>query len=205
MNTDLMMDALGLLPTDLIAPVEALRARPRKKPVMPWPLIAACLALVLCAGAVMTALPARNLATESAADAPAAAAPQMESAADEAPAAGVEETPMEDAALPELPEPVEEEVPSAELSGEITVKLCPDGEEHILTGESAAMVTALLGDLPYDPAAVTRSMAEFRLDAPALGTVEVNLTEAFARCALGQAALTEDQLATLRSLLPETQ
>jgi len=63
------------------------------------------------------------------------------------------------------------------------------------------MITDIFAWLDYDPDAVCRCMAEFTVDTEILTGIQVNLTEGFARCEKGQAALTEEQVQTIHAIV----
>lgn len=93
-----------------------------------------------------------------------------------------------------------EEVPSG-YCGNLVTRITLDGVQHDLYGADSDTVTNILRSLEYDPNTVCRCVAEFTVDTETLAGIEVNLSEAFARCELGQAALTEAQTVMLRNIL----
>lgn len=76
-----------------------------------------------------------------------------------------------------------------------------DGETYSFGSSDSVALTRILKNLPYNPEAVCRCMAEFTVDTETLSGIQVNLTEAFARCERGQAALTEEQVQTIRTIV----
>lgn len=64
MNAEKLMDAIGMLPGDLIAAVDKCRTNPGRKQLRPgqWLPLAACLALVLAAGLILPGKNKANLA-----------------------------------------------------------------------------------------------------------------------------------------------
>ena len=89
--------------------------------------------------------------------------------------------------------------------GNMEVSVDIAGHRYVVSGSDAVKVTDILVNLAYDPAQVCRCMAEFTVDTETLTGIQVNLTEAFARCELGQAALTEEQAATLQKIIESLQ
>ena len=85
--------------------------------------------------------------------------------------------------------------------GNTVTKVYLDGETYSLGGSDSVTLTHILKNLPYNPDEVCRCMAEFTVDTETLTGIQVNLTEAFARCELGQAALTEEQVQTIRTII----
>ena len=85
--------------------------------------------------------------------------------------------------------------------GNTVTKVYLDGETYSLGGSDSVTLTHILKNLPYNQEAVCRCMAEFTVDTETLTGIQVNLTEAFARCERGQAALTEEQVQTIRTII----
>ena len=85
--------------------------------------------------------------------------------------------------------------------GNTVTKVYLDGETYSLGGSDSVTLTHILKNLPYNPEVVCRCMAEFTVDTETLTGIQVNLTEAFARCERGQAALTEEQVQTIRRIV----
>lgn len=238
MTAEKLLDAIGLLPADLVAAADRLRTAPRTRVVQwkRWVSLAACLVLVLSVGLVvrreiLPGMGAKTAKTEAAPEAPMAMAPApmedqtaadsafsditVEEAAPEAPAEVgggiIRETPAgenglsidHDHAFAEDKKEAEE-IPSGYWGNQV-VRITLDGVEYDLHGGDSDAVTNILQSLAYDPNAVCRCMAEFTVDTEPLAGIQVNLTEAFARCSLGQAALTEEQVAVLREILDNLQ
>ena len=61
-------------------------------------------------------------------------------------------------------------------------------------------LTDILINLAYDPGQVCRCLPEFTVDTE-FGGYGVNLTESYARCEAGQAALTAEQTDAIRGIL----
>ena len=76
-----------------------------------------------------------------------------------------------------------------------------DGETYSVGGSDSVTLTRILKNLPYNPEEVCRCMEEFTVDTETLSGIQVNLTEAFARCERGQAALTEAQVQSIRPII----
>lgn len=230
MTPEKLQDAIGQLPADLIAATDRLRTASGTKVIQwkRWIAMAVCLVLLLSTGMVFrrNILPGMGTKTESAA---APMAPQMMmdemAAAEAAPEAALPEPPS-DVGATQVPyeekamdknsmaensvidhshrfaeaEKEVEEVPSG-YCGNLVTRITLDGVQHDLYGADSDTVTNILRSLEYDPNMVCRCMAEFTVDTETLTGIEVNLSEAFARCELGQAALTEEQTVILRNIL----
>ena len=76
-----------------------------------------------------------------------------------------------------------------------------DGKDHSFWGGDSVALTDLLVNLAYDPDRVCRCAVEFTVDTEFGSGYGVNLTEAFARCETGQAALTAEQVSAIRGIL----
>ena len=214
-------DALNDLPSDLIIAADRIRTAPIPKVIrwQRWVSLAAVLALVVGTTLVFR----RNLGMEmtkmesAVTQAPAAAAPMApvpvedEVAAEEA----MPEAPAQDSAsgttaengicidhshrYAEDMEPMEE-IPSG-YSGNLMTRVFADGQKYELHGADSAAMTDILTRLDYNPNAVCRCMAEFIVDTEKLSGIHVNLTQGFARCEKGQAALTEEQARILQEII----
>ena len=235
MTAEKLQDAIGQLPADLIAATDRLRTASGTRVIQwkRWAALAACLVLLLSTGRVFQReiLPGMGAKTEAAPEAPMAMAPRpMESqiTADRAaPEAAVEEAAPEapaeitDGIIAEAPaaengpsidhshhfaeaEKEAEEVPSG-YCGNLATRITLDGVQYELYGADSDAATNILRSLNYDPNTVCRCMAEFTVDMENLTGVAVNLTQSFARCELGQAALTEEQVAIFRDILENLQ
>ena len=221
-------DALNLLSGDLITAADRWRTAPNPKRI-PWKRIlpmAACLVLLLGAGLMLRReiLLSHIVMKEAVAEAPMAPAPvEQEIAADEAKAeAPAAEVPAEDAMVSssvtgsensmeeelcidhshrfaEAGDPGED-VPSG-YCGNMLTTVYLDEMNFTLAGSYSVTITDILINLNYDPNEVCRCLAEFTVDTEMLPGIEVNLTEGFARCEKGQAALTESQTETIREII----
>ena len=218
-------DALNDLPSDLIIAADRIRTAPGPKVIcwQRWVTLAAVLALVVGTTLVfrrnlgMDAMKQESAVTQ----APAAAAPMApvpvedEVAAEEA----MPEAPAQDSAsgttaengicidhshrYAEDMEPMEE-IPSG-YSGNLMTRVFADGQKYELHGADSAAMTDILTRLDYNPNAVCRCMAEFIVDTEKLSGIHVNLTQGFARCEKGQAALTEEQARILQDIIDSLQ
>lgn len=221
-------DALTLLPSDLITATDRLRTASKSK-IIPWKRIislAACLVLVLSTAMVFREKILSGAADQKAAapEAPAAAAPMApeNGIITETPAEEAQEVPAADAAAStggqsSLEPGAEEELcidhshrfaegtedTSAAMGycGNMMTTVYLDGAEYSFAGSDSVRLTHILRNLPYDPDEVCRCMAEFTVDTEMLAGIEVNLTEGFARCEQGQAALTEKQAGILQEII----
>lgn len=228
-------DALNLLPGDLITATDRLRGVPKIRVIhwKRWVSLAACLVLVLSTAMVFgqRLLPFKGGSTESAAQSPAAAAPmerddvltdtaaaaeEAAPEAQEAPVSGngsMSQTTDEKAAEEELcidhshrfAEPGEESGSTAAYCGNMLTTVYLEKMNFTLAGSDSVRLTHILTNLPYDPNEVCRCMAEFTVDTEMCSGIEVNLTEGFARCEQGQAALTEEQAETIRTIIENLQ
>ena len=229
MTIEQLHDALNLLPSDLIAATDRRRAAPKAKtiPLRRWVSLAACVAVLLCAGfAVRQGLFTNFTATkEAATEAPAAMAPAMDSPAEEKSESQLADSAMPETILEEAPaaeEPEKKEIgagsaatdhnhsfadgsasrdENAAYCGMTQITIHIDGTSHTLTGEQAIQVVKILDHLPYDAELVCRCMGEFTVDTETISGIDVNLTEGFARCGEGQASLTQSQVETLSEIL----
>lgn len=214
-------DALNDLPSDLIIAADRIRTAPIPKVIrwQRWVSLAAVLALVVGTTLVFR----RNLGMEmtkmesAVTQAPAAAAPMAPAPVEDEVAAeeAMPEAPAQDSAsgttaengicidhshrYAEDMEPMEE-IPSG-YSGNLMTRVFADGQKYELHGADSAAMTDILTRLDYNPNAVCRCMAEFIVDTEKLSGIHVNLTQGFARCEKGQAALTEEQARILQEII----
>ena len=75
-----------------------------------------------------------------------------------------------------------------------------DGKSYPLVYENSVALTDLLALLPYDPEKVCNCRPEYSI-CTEFGIYGVNLTERYARCSDGQAALTEQQTQKIKTIL----
>ena len=85
--------------------------------------------------------------------------------------------------------------------GNTSVTVTLDGSAYTLSGSDAVTLTAILENLDYDPQSVCNCLAEFTVETEVGTEYEVNLTEYFARCDAGQAALTQKQADAIREIV----
>ena len=218
-------DALNLLPSDLITAADKVRTKQMPKVIrwQRWVSLAAVLALVIGTTLVFR----RNLGMEmtkmesAVTQAPAAVAPMAPAPVEDEVAAeeAMPEAPAQDSAsgttaengicidhshrYAEDMEPMEE-IPSG-YSGNLMTRVFADGQKYELHGADSAAMTDILTRLDYNPNAVCRCMAEFIVDTEKLSGIHVNLTQGFARCEKGQAALTEEQARILQDIIDSLQ
>ena len=227
MTAEKLHDALNLLPSDLLTATDQLRTAPRAK-IIPWKRLlplAACFVLLMGIGflvrhemlghimekqaapeapAAMAPMPERMEITSDAAapQAPAMDEPMMEAPAEEA--AGSNGSMEEEHSIDHshrFAEETESAGSTGAYCGNTVTKVYLDGETYSLGGSDSVTLTHILKNLPYNPEVVCRCMAEFTVDTETLTGIQVNLTEAFARCERGQAALTEEQVQTIRRIV----
>ena len=227
MTAEKLHDALNLLPSDLLTATDQLRTAPRAK-IIPWKRLlpaAACFVLLMGIGLLIRhEMPDHIMMKQAAPEAPAAMAPVPErmeittdAAAPQAPAMDepMMETPAEEASgsngsmeeelyvdhSHSFGEESDRTVNSHAYCGNMEAVVTIDATAYSLTGSDAVILTDILAWLDYDPHTACRCMAEFTVDLETLKNIQVNLTEAFARCERGQAALTEEQVQTIRRIV----
>ena len=137
---------------------------------------------------------------------PAAEAPKASASITNGMAMGGDEKGMEEELLidhshrfAETEETVEDPVKG--FCGNMTVVIDVAGERHTISGSDAVAITDILINLDYDPEQVCRCMTDITVDTETLTGIRLNLTEAFARCEQGQAALTEKQSGIIREII----
>ena len=222
MNPEIIHDALTLLPGDLITPVDKLRSHPAKPKIHwhRWAALAACLAVIICINFLLQqgkGGSTESITMQTPAEAPAAAAPMdQEVAAEEA--APKEAAPQEPAADPaasvtgsgntnsshkhdfaEDPQ-VSDDMEAGYCGNMITVIHIGENSFSI-SGSDCVTLTDILIHLDYDQQKICNCLGEFTVDTEMLSGIEVNLTEGYARCEKGQAALTEEQVGTIQDIL----
>ncbi len=228
MTVENLHDAIGQLPSDLIAQVD--KRRCGKGKVIPWQRItamAACAAMILCGSWIFTQLAAPKGAMETAmdaAEAPAAAMIQENMIAEDAePAETMPGSTARDTTTDAAPK--EEAGPAGDSAnasaatghdhtpaepyersddqgwcGNMEASISWNGLNYALSGTEAVLLTDILYSLPYSEENLCRCMAEFTAQTE-MGSYEVNLIEYFARFEGKQAALTEDQAEQIREIL----
>lgn len=137
---------------------------------------------------------------------PAAEAPKESASTTNGTAMGGDEKGMEEELLidhshrfAETEETVEDPVKG--FCGNMTVVIDVAGERHTISGSDAVAITDILINLDYDPEQVCRCMTDITVDTETLTGIRLNLTEAFARCEQGQAALTREQVQILQEII----
>lgn len=216
MTAEKLHDALNLLPGDLVAETDALRNRPVKKRIH-WSrlsALAACLAVVLFTGvlfriSMFRAGSSKDTMTEMVMQAPTAAETFAE--AEAAPESAAGERSQDSLSMGANPDTGHTHAPAAETAaaedtkngycGNTSATVYIGGETHTIWGSDAIALTEILSHLPYDPEKICNCMAEFTVDTESARGYEINLTEHYARCADGQADLTEAQAQTIREIV----
>ena len=228
-------DALNLLPSDLITAADQVRTAPKVKIILWKRMlpVAACFVLLVGLGLMLRGEDTLGhmMKSESAPETPAAMAPVSESqkiTADEAiPEEPAAKAPAEEGgasnstAMGGDEKPVEEELhidhshsfeedtearnTTAAYCGNMLTTIYMDEMNVTLAGSDSVKITDIMIHLDYEPDRICRCMAEFTVDTEMISGIQVNLTEAFARCEKGQAALTEEQVATLRKIIESLQ
>lgn len=97
-------------------------------------------------------------------------------------------------------EPQTVEDPVSGYCGNTVTTVTAGGETYSFWGGDSVELTAILENLAYAPE-ICRCMAEFTVDTEFGAGYGVNLTESFARCEAGQAALTAEQAEAIRDIL----
>ena len=208
MTSEKLHDALSLLPADLVAGTDALRTQAKKPQVhwKHWAAMAACLAVVLLAGTMFSHFfghmgssktsAAEDKAQMSIAEAAAQknTAPNFGSVEEAAPADGGHT--HDPAGEPESANDMEDG-----YCGNTSATVTLDGSVYTIPGSDAVTLTAILENLDYDPQSICNCLAEFTVETEVGTEYEVNLTECYARCDAGQAALTRKQANAIREII----
>ena len=210
MTSEKLHDALNLLPADLVAGTDALRTKPKKHQVhwQRWAAMAACLAVVLLAGTLFSRLFGRMGSSKTTAAVDqfqmfVAEAPDRENAAPEsaAPALGEAKADRPDDDHAPADEPASANGTDTGSCGNTSVTVTLDESVYTIPGSDAVTLTAILENLDYDPQSISNCLAEFTVETEVGTEYEVNLTEYFARCDAGQAALTRKQADAIREII----
>ena len=85
--------------------------------------------------------------------------------------------------------------------GNTSATVMLDGSAYTLSGSDAVTLTAILENLDYTSDDICSCSAEFTVETEIGTEYEVNLTEYFARCDAGQAALTRKQADAIREII----
>lgn len=226
-------DALNLLPSDLITAADRVRTASAPKAVRwrKWVSLAAVLALVMgttlvfqrnigfdslkgASAAPESAMqqapaPVEDEADEMIPEEPAAEAPKESANTTNSTAMGGDEKAMEEELMIDhshrFAEGREEGRCTGAYCGNMLTTVYLEKMNFTLAGSDSVTITDILANLDYDPDAVCRCMAEFTVDTELLSGIHVNLTQGFARCEKGQAALTEEQAQSLREIIDRLQ
>ena len=226
-------DALNLLPSDLITAADRVRTASAPKAVRwrKWVSLAAVLALVMgttlvfqrnigfdslkgASAAPESAMqqapaPVEDEADEMIPEEPAAEAPKESANTTNSTAMGGDEKAMEEELMIDhshrFAEGGEEGRSTGAYCGNMLTTVYLEKMNFTLAGSDSVTITDILANLDYDPDAVCRCVAEFTVDTELLSGIHVNLTQGFARCEKGQAALTEEQAQSLREIIDRLQ
>ena len=226
-------DALNLLPSDLITAADRVRTASAPKAVRwrKWVSLAAVLALVMgttlvfqrnigfdslkgASAAPESAMqqapaPVEDEADEMIPEEPAAEAPKESANTTNSTAMGGDEKAMEEELMIDhshrFAEGGEEGRSTGAYCGNMLTTVYLEKMNFTLAGSDSVKITDILANLDYDPDAVCRCVAEFTVDTELLSGIHVNLTQGFARCEKGQAALTEEQAQSLREIIDRLQ
>lgn len=91
--------------------------------------------------------------------------------------------------------------PVSGYCGNTVTEVTLDGETYSFWGSDSVALTDVLINLAYDPDHICRCPVEFTVDTEFGDGYGVNLTESFARCEAGQAALTAKQAEAIQGIL----
>lgn len=210
MTSEKLHDALNLLPADLVAETDALRTQPKKRQVhwQRWAAMAACLAVVLLAGTMFSRF-FGHMGSSNSSAAVDKAPMSIAEAADQKNAApnfdAIEEAAPADGGHNHAPADEPESTSGTEdgYCGNTSATVTLDGSVYTFSGSDAITLTAILENLDYDPQAVCNCLAEFTVETEVGTEYEINLTEYFARCDAGQAALTQKQADAIREIIDQ--
>ena len=205
MTSEKLHDALNLLPADLVTETDALRTQAKKPQVhwQRWAAMAACLAVVLLAGTLFSRLFGRMGSSKTTAAVDqfqmfVAEAPDRENAA---PALGEAKADRPDDDHAPADEPESANGAETGSCGNASVTVTLDGSAHTISGSDAVTLTAILENLDYTSDNICSCSTEFTVETEVGTEYEVNLTEYFARCDAGQAALTRKQADAIREII----
>ena len=144
-------------------------------------------------------------ADEAIPEEPAAEAPKESANTTNSTAMGGDEKPMEEELMIDhshrFAEGGEEGRSTGAYCGNMLTTVYLEEMNFTLAGRDSVTITDILANLDYDPDAVCRCVAEFTVDTELLSGIHVNLTQGFARCEKGQAALTEEQTQILQDII----
>lgn len=98
-------------------------------------------------------------------------------------------------------QPLTVEAPVSGYCGNTVTEVTLAGETYSFWGGDSVALTDLLINLAYDPDAVCRCLPAFTVDTEFGSGYGVDLADSYARCGDGQAALTAEQVQTIRDIL----
>lgn len=98
-------------------------------------------------------------------------------------------------------EPLTVESPVSGYCGNIITEIVIGKEVYSFWGSDSVTLTDILINLAYDPEQVCRCLPEFTVNTELGSGYGVNLSESYARCEGGQAALTVEQVTAIREIL----
>ena len=210
MTSEKLHDALNLLPADLVAETDALRTQVKKPQAhwQRWAAMAACLAVVLLAGSMFSRL-FGHMGSSKTAAAVDKAPMSIAEAADQKNAAPnfdtVEEAAPTDGGHTHTPAGEPEVTGGTEdgYCGNTSVTITLDGSVYTISGSDAITLTAILENLDYNRDDICSCSAEFMVETEVGTEYEINLTEYFARCNAGQAALTQKQVDAIGEIIDQ--
>ena len=158
------------------------------------------------AAAPMAPAPVEDEADEMIPEEPAAEAPKESANTTNSTAMGGDEKAMEEELMIDHSHRFAEKAQTVDdpvegYCGNTLTTIYLDKMHFTLAGSYSVAITDILINLDYDPEQTCRCIAEFTVDTETMTGIQVNLDQAFARCERGQAALTEEQAETIRSII----
>ena len=75
-----------------------------------------------------------------------------------------------------------------------------EGETYGISGDMAAQLSEILSSLAYSPHKVCRCLPQFKIETETM-IYGIHLSEGYARCEEGQAAMTKEQIGVIRSIV----
>lgn len=98
-------------------------------------------------------------------------------------------------------EPLTADDPVSGYCGNTVTEVLLSGEAYSFWGSDSVTLTDILINLRYDPNQLCRCLPEFTVNTEFGGGYGVNLSESYARCEAGQAALTIEQVEKIREII----
>lgn len=209
MTSEKLHDALSLLPADLVAETDALRTQAKKPQVhwQRWAAMAACLAVVLLACTTTFSYFFGHMGSSNSTAAVDKAPMSIAEAADQKNATPnfdtVEEAAPADGGHTHTPADEPESANGTEdgYCGNTSATVTLNGNVYTISGSDAVTLTDILEHLDYTGDDICSCSTELTVETEIGAEYEINLTEYFARCDAGQAALTRKQADAIREII----